>query len=241
MTICDYGSYISTAGCNIGGFNGGVNSAGAAFQLLNEQFEAPGATGWSSITTAGYAAWDDEANINIGTTSILNDYSALIESININRVNAYKDFTAAGSCYMRFQFYQQLPGTLNDQVLCSFLDAGGNVLCSINLANTTGRFRLIAPGVTSTTVSTAQNSSTNYYGWLEYEKGTGSNAKIRVGWSTSPNRPNWPSNGISGALAVRFNGTSTTSATRVRFGRVDAAVNYNYVIDDVQIQPIPFA
>jgi len=213
---------------------------GAAFQRLNEQFEAPGATGWSSITTAGYAAWDDEANINTGTVPILGNYSALISSANVNRVNAYKDFAATGSCYMRFQFYQQVPGTLNDQILCSFLDAGGNVLCSIGLANTTGRFRLIAPGATSTTVGLTQSEYTNYYGWLEYEKGTGSNAVVRVGWSTSPNRPNWPGSGISGALAVRINSTSTSDATRIRFGRTDAAVNYNYVVDDIQIQPVPF-
>jgi hypothetical protein len=29
MTIGDYGSYISSAGCNIGGFGGSVNGAGA--------------------------------------------------------------------------------------------------------------------------------------------------------------------------------------------------------------------
>jgi len=211
------------------------------FQLLNEQFEAPGSTGWTSITTAGYAAWNDQANINTGTAPILGNYSALIESVNINRVNAYKDFAATENCYMRFQFYQQNPGILNDQVLCSFLDVSGNVLCSINLANTSGKFRLVSPGATSTTVSTGLSDFTNYYGWLEYEKGTGSNAVVRVGWSTSPNRPAWPTNGISGALVTRINGTSTTSATRVRFGRVDAAVNYNYVVDDIQIQSVPFA
>ena len=216
---------------------------GAAFQRLNEQFEAPGATGWTSITTSGYTAWNDQVNVNTGTTEILGNYSALIESSNINRVNAYKNlagFAGVGTCYMRFRFYIQNQGTLNDQILCSFLDASGNVLCSIGLANTNRRFRLNMPGATSLTVSATASEFTVYYGWLEYEKGTGANAVCRVGWSTSPNRPVWPSVGASGALAVRLNGTVTSNATRVSFGRTDAAVNYNYVIDDIQIQAIPF-
>jgi hypothetical protein len=237
-------AFVSAFGLVKGAFTsvfGPVATTADNSQRLNEQFEAPGSTGWTSITTAGYAAWNDQANLDIGITPILGDYSALIESGNINRVNAYKDFAATENCYMRFQFYQQLPGTLNDQVLCSFLDVSGNVLCSINFVNINGKFRLVSPGVTSATVSTGLSDLTNYYGWLEYQKGTGSDAVVRVGWSTSPNRPAWPTNGISGALATRINGTSTTSATRVRFGRVDAPVNYNYVVDDIQIQSVPFA
>ena len=212
---------------------------GVASQRINEQFEAPGGTGWTSITTAGYAAWNDQYQ-----DAILGNYSALIQGDNVNRINAYKDFTATSTCYMRFQFRVGAPNYAyaNNQILCSFLDASGNVLCSIALANTTGRFRVSMPGVTTTSVAITASEETIYYGWLEYEKGTGVNAIARVGWSTSPNRPAWPTVGPSGSLVVSssLGGTPVNNVTRVRFGRVDAAVTYTYTIDDIQIRATPF-
>jgi len=208
---------------------------GIASQRLTEQFEAPGATDWTSDSLI---PWNDQSIDN----PILGSYSALIQGDNASSINVRKDFTASSSCYMRFQFRVNTPGFAyaNDQILCSFLDSAGNTLCSIALANSTGRFRLVMPGALSTNVNLTASVGVNYYGWLEYERGTGTNAICRVGWSTSPNRPtNWPSNSASGSLVAKANGTVINNASRVRFGYTNS-VTYNYTIDDIQIRPTPF-
>ena len=75
---------------------------GIASQRLTEQFEAPGATGW---TSESLIPWNDQSIDN----PILGSYSALIQGNNASPINVQKDFTASSSCYMRFQFRVNTP------------------------------------------------------------------------------------------------------------------------------------
>jgi hypothetical protein len=205
-----------------------------ASQLLNEQFEGPGASGWTSTTTSGYSAWVDTYQ-----PAIVGSYSAQISSASASRVNAYKNFTAAGSCYMRFQFKWLTAPTANS-TLVAFRDASGNILATLGLT-ASSTFRISIAAGASSSAAQAPLVNTNYYGWLEYQKGSG-NAIGRAGWSTEPSRPSWPTSaGASGPLVIQNTGTSTADAARVLFGRIDAVVNYNFIIDDIQIQSTPFA
>jgi hypothetical protein len=209
-------------------------AAGGA-QLLNEQFEAPGATGWVSQTTAPYASWNDQY-----TPAIVGGYSGQVASAGTARVNAYKNFTGSGSCYMRFQF-RSITATVGNATLCTLRDASGNILATIGLVSGSSNFRVSIGAGASSNAGTAPAANTNLYGWLEYIKGTGSNAIARAGWTTTPARPSWPTSGASGSLVAQINGTATADAARVMFGTNASLINYNIVLDDIQIQATPFA
>jgi hypothetical protein len=210
-------------------------AAPAAVTLLNEQFEAPGATGWISQTDASYAAWND-----VYTPAIVGSYSGRLASTNILRVNAYKSFVATGSCYMRFRFNWTGQATVGSSVLCSFRDSSGNILASLGLLNGSNTFRVSIGLGGSTNAALAPPTNTNLYGWLEFVKGAGT-AIARAGWTFDPNRPAWPASGPLVSLVVQNAGTANADAARIMFGRVETTINYRVNIDDIQIQNTPFA
>jgi len=203
-------------------------------QLLNEQFEAPGATGWITSSVAPQAPWNDQY-----TPAILGDFSCEIANTGF-RVNAYKNFTPTGSCFMRFRWLRRSPN-LGTSILCTFRDTNGNILASLGTTSA-GIFRVSLGANAFTNASTAPGVNTLYYGWFEYEKSiTGNNAIARAGWSTAGTRRSWPLSGAAGALVVQQSAGVTADAARVMFGSVDAVPTYNFIIDDIQIQSTRFA
>lgn len=203
-------------------------------QLINEQFESPGATGWTSNTTSPNLAWSDQYVTS--PAPLVGSYSARIQATATtpNQVNAQKTFTASGTVYCRFRINHQR-ATSGNGTLASMRDSAGNVLASFGLINATNASRAVPTG--GTTISgSAPTLSTTYYGWFEYEKGTGVNAVCRVGYSVTSTRPTtW-----TGLLAASTNGTATANADRIMFGTTSAATNYDVIIDDIQIQSTPF-
>jgi hypothetical protein len=209
-----------------------INPFPAIPQLLNEQFEGPGATGWTSVTTTPFIAWNDQ----YATAPISGNYSARITA----NMNAYKDIPATSKCYVRFRFYWSAPVSSATGVLLSLRGANSNAVSSLSLQGTSNRFMAAISGI-PIAVSTAAAADTLLYGWLEFDKTSVSTTTLRVGWSTTASRPIWPANGVSGPLIVRNQGIASNDATRVQFGAIGAFTNYNVTIDDVQIQTIPFA
>ena len=207
-------------------------------QLLNEQFEAPGATGWVTSSVAPQAPWNDQ--YATAPAPIAGSYSCQIASAATARINAYKNFTATGSCYLRFRFYY-ITASGGNGTLCTLRDASGTIVASLGLASTSNIFRVSIGAGGATNSVTAPAANTLLYGWLEYVKGTGSNAIARAGWTTTGARPSWPTSGASGSLVAQINGTATADAARVMFGTNASLINYNIVIDDIQIQATPFA
>lgn len=211
-------------------------AAPAPSQLINEQFEAPGATGW---TTSG-TNWSDQ--YATAPAPIVGAKSCQIFSTNIARVNAFKDFAATANCYVRFRFYfVSNPGA--NQAFLTLRSSTSAVMATIQLAAGSGNFRAITGTGSATPAPTPPTALTFYYGWLEFEKGAP--ATVRAGWSITGARPAWPPSGtVSPAgtsLAVQTTGTANSDVTRILFGSLTVNTNFNIVIDDVQAQTTPFA
>lgn len=206
-------------------------------QLLNEQFEAPGATGWTSTTTTPNVAWTSQYNTS--PAPLVGSYSGRIDGTT-QQVNAQKTFTASGNVYCRFRVNHSR-GTGGNGTLATLRNSAGTVLATFGIVNTSSTSRAIPAGGSTVNAATAPTLGTTYYCWFEYEKGTGANAIVRVGLSTSPTRPTWPASGASGFLAVSVNGTSTSNADRIMFGTNTSVTNYSVILDDIQIQSTPFA
>lgn len=79
----------------------------------------------------------------------------------------------------------------------------------------------------STSFSVAFTPNTTYTMWLEYKKGTGSNAEARVWLSTSGTFP-----GYGSTHAVRTTGNATAQANRVY---ISPATSVEHLVDDLQI------
>jgi hypothetical protein len=205
-------------------------ASAASTELLNEQFEAPGATGWTTTVP-----WDDQFT----SPALLDNYSANINGTTTN-IHAYKNFTASNNVYCRFLIYHSRV-TSGNGTLATIRDASGNVLATFGLVNGSSAARSIPAGGSTINAATAPTLNGTIYGWFEYEKGTGSNAVCRVGYEQSSSaRPSWPTSGASGRLAVSINGTSTATPARIMFGTSASATNYNVIFDDIQIRSTPF-
>ena len=217
--------------------------------MINEQFEGPGAAGWTSTTGGALIAWSD--TYTEAPAPLTGSYSAKVESTGQYRVNALKTFSPTGNVYCRFLINHQKT-TVGQGVLATIRDSAGNILSTFGLLSsvTIGNAARMqvggAAGVTAASLGpTTGSSAINYYGWFEYEKGTPglNNAIARGGYTLtgSSARPTWPLSGASGLLAVSTGGTVTGNASRIMFGRTEAVINYNVIIDDIQVQSTPFA
>jgi len=227
-------------------------AAPAPSQLINEQFEAPGATGWTSNTTSPNLAWNDQYTVLSTPTPpffpvapLLGSYSGRIQATATtpNRVNAQKTFTSSANVYCRFLLNHQRVSAGNS-TFATIRDSSGNILVTAGLANASSLARASIAGGSTVNAITPPTLGTTYYAWFEYEKGTGTvNAICRFGYSTTSTRPTWPTTGTgSGFLAVTTNGgISTANADRIMFGTTAAATNYDVIIDDIQVQSTPFA
>jgi len=202
--------------------------------LLSEDFEPTGATGWT--TNSGYSPWDDQY-MTPPLAPIQGTRSGAF--LSIGSYHAYKNFTATGSCYVRFRFYWNAPGSAGTGVLCTLRDASGNILMTIGLVTGTNAFRVSLGSGGASNTSTPPTVGTHLYGWMEFVKGTG-NAIGRVGWTTTPARPSWPSSGNTGPLIVINNGTANADASRILFGRAEAPINWRFVFDEIEVRSTPF-
>lgn len=218
-------------------------AAPAPSQLINEQFEAPGATGWTSNTTSPALAWNDQ--YTTPPAPLLGSYSGRIQATATtpNRVNAQKVFTSSTNVYCRFRINHQR-ATSGSSTFATIRDSAGSILATAGLLNAASTARAIITLGSTVNATVAPTIGTTYYGWFEYEKGTGLvNAVCRFGYSTSPTRPAWPTTSVgSGLLAVSANGGITSAnADRIMFGTTASATNYDVIIDDIQVQTTPFA
>ena len=206
-------------------------SAGSVV-LLSENFEGPGATGWTSTIP-----WNDQ--FSTAPAPLDGDYSGNINGTT-TAIHAYKNFTPSPNVYCRFDF--NISRNTAGGALATIRDASGNVLATFGTTITASIARASPAGGSTINATTAPTFNSTIYGWFEYEKGTGSNSICRVGFrEDSQNRPSWPSSGASGRLAVSINGTSTATPARIMFGTNTAATNYNMIFDNIEVRNTPFA
>ena len=209
-------------------------------QLVNEQFEGPGAVGWFSNTTSPALAWNDTYNTS-PPGALTGSYSAQIESALTARPNGQKTFSANGNIYCRFLInHQRRSG--GQGVLSTLRDTNGEIVASFGLGNGTNGARMQVLGASGPTLGGTPATGVTYYGWFEYEKAASTSGIARGGYTEtgSAARPTWPLSGVSGLLAVSTGGNRLTNVTGVMFGRIEANINYNVIIDDIQIQSTPF-
>lgn len=199
-------------------------------ELLNEQFEPAGATGWTSSVSGLAVAW-----FPTYTPALVGSNSCQIASTT-GSVNAYKNFTASGSVFCRFQVkHKRVSG--GNSILASFQNSSGTSLAVFQLASGSSRTRINVTGGSTVVGTITPTIDVQYWAWFEYEKGTGANAVCRAGLSTTSTRPtNW-----TGLNAASTNGTTTLDASRIQFGSASGVTNYDVIIDDIQIQATPFA
>jgi hypothetical protein len=203
-------------------------------KLLEEQFEAPGASGWTSVVNASAIAW--VSNYTTAPAPLLGSYSCRIQNTT-GSTNAYKNFAASGTVYCRFRInHQRVSG--GNSTLITFNTATGTQLAVFQLASGNSRTRVNVSGGSTVVGTVTPTQNLTYYGWFEYGKATsGANAFCRAGLSTTAERPtNW-----TGINAASNNGTTTANAERIQFGSPSGATNYDVIIDDIQIQDTPFA
>lgn len=210
-------------------------------KLINEQFEGPGSSGWTYTVSLSSRAWSDQYVTS--PAPLVGSYSARIQATltTPNQVNAQKTFSSSGNVYCRFLINHQ-GYTSGNTTLATIRDSAGNILATFGLFNNVSSApRATATGGSIVNALTSPTIGTTYYCWFEYEKGTGTDAVCRAGYSTTSSRPTWPTTGIgSGFLAVSINGTVTANADRIMFGSNTSATNYDVIIDDIQVQSTPF-
>jgi len=204
-------------------------AAAGSTTLLSEDFEGPGATGWTSSP-----AWNDtyttDPNFYTG------DYGAEIDC-GTSAQNAFKNFTSSPKVYCRFYVSAQTFTTATG-TLATIRTSTGTVLATFGLVTNSNAARANSGGG-SVTSGTGPDINDLWYGWFEYEKGTGSNAICRVGYTQTQFRPSWPGSGASGRLAVSVSGTSTADAGRIMFGHT-AVTGYNVIVDNIEVRNTPF-
>jgi hypothetical protein len=209
-------------------------------QLMNEQFEGPGSSGWTYTSSSTAAAWNDQYSI---PPVLAGTYSARIQATSAtlpNRINAQKIFGNSRNVYCRFLIKHQVYANANT-TLAAIRNLGGTNLGTFAMLSGNHAARATAFGGTTQTAVDNPVIGTLYYGWFEYERGTGSNSVCRTGYSLTPVRPTWPNNGGNGLLAVSNNGNNTSTPDRIMFGSTAVVTGYDVIIDDIQIQSTPFA
>jgi hypothetical protein len=199
--------------------------------LLSENFEGPGATGWTTTVP-----WNDTYDVN--PDFYFDNYGGEINGTT-TAIHAFKAFTPSPNVYCRFSITPTRYITGGAGTLATFKDASGNTIATFGLANTTNYARSNAGGSTIN-ATIAPDLNDKLYGWFEYEKGTGSNAKCRVGFEFGGMRPAWPTSGALNTLAVSINGTATANAARIMFGTNTAATNYAVVLDNIEVRNTPW-
>jgi hypothetical protein len=199
-------------------------------QLLNEQFEDP-LTGWVSTVGGAARAW-----LPTYTPALVGNQSCQIENTGSNYTNAYKNFTPSGKVYCRFQIRHKRVCAIHSN-LVSFQTQAAVTVATFQLSTNSSRWRINAAGGTTASASQTPLQETNYWAFLEYEKGTGGATAIcRAGFSETQFRPtSW-----TGLNAICSDGTTTNDAGRIVFGSPSSFTSYDVIVDNIQIQTTPF-
>lgn len=186
--------------------------------LINEDFEGTGAaSGW---TANGTGVNHDYTTIALAGSQSFNVYY----STTARQANS-ATFTATGDVYVACKFRANaLPNTTNSSLI-AFNNSSGVEIAAVRTSNG-GYLRSVVPGAIGTNSSDGLLTTTGMtYIKARYEKGTGSNAKLTVWYSS--NGTSW-----TAGPAQITTGTSTNDATHIRFNAADTA---DYIFDDVRV------
>lgn len=167
-----------------------------------------------------------EGGINIDedyTTSPIVGSQSLRISTSTQAGYAFSSFTANDNAYAFFRFRAAaLPGATTN--MSTIRDSSGTVLATVAL-RTDGKLQVTPAGGSAQTTGSAIATATDLYIWFEYEKGTGSNAVARCGFSTDGTKP---------TMTAGSNGTATAQAGRIYTGATSNS-SVDWVYDHVLV------
>ncbi len=210
-------------------------AAPAPGYLVNQNFETP-TTGYDNGETWNSFAGGGTINPVYAVSPIVGAQSLRIVTTGANQAAAYTDFTASNNVYMAFRM--RLDSFTGTHTLLNLYTVGAGARIGRLDVVSTGEINLVFEGGAANNSSTTLPLSTNLYLWFEYEKGTGSNAVLRAGWSTTSTKPTLSAGGATTAALTA--GSQATQGARIYMGTVSsdtAARVYDAI--KVDTSPLP--
>lgn len=140
-----------------------------------------------------------------------------------NNTFTYFEFSANANFYVRMR-----ARIITDSGIMASIRAP-TIATRANLTFNSGKLRVQASG--GSNVNSVDNVpiGANIYIWFEYEKGTGSDAVARAGWSLDSTKPIWGSD----TTCVSNNGTGTDDVYRLYLGS-SLGSSGSFIFDEVR-------
>lgn len=185
--------------------------------LINEDCEGTGVpAGWTTVS--GSPNWDYTTVPLAGAQSL---YIASAAAVNRSRV----DFTDQTEVWIYFLFRLTNGSAPGVTSTIGGLGANGGAL-NQTLSLTTGTRLSFA----SFSPATALIADTTYHVWLHYKQGSGANAAVDIGFSTTGIRPT-----SGGTYASSVADSSTNLAGRFFLGPTVTTAGYDQIWDNIRI------
>lgn len=210
---------------------GGAPAAGGECSVLYcETFDGTGydqgvcgtAPCWTETLNNGIVDEDHTSNCDSGSC-------LLVDEDGVGSPNStFTLTTPLDNIYIYFKHYGTKLSSGQHQI-ASILDASDGAECSLHVQADEDWHLTEGPGIEQTTPGYPETGGTAYHIWMEYEKGTGSNATCRVYASTD---------GTKTLLMTDSNGTSTDQAAKFQVRTMDISSTTN-VIDTLEIDSSP--
>lgn len=174
----------------------GFAVAGSSY-LLDVDFESGGGGFTGNVT----------GDFDLAATSPTMQGTKCASSFSFTDSYAFATFTAGGSRYAYFQYrLNAMPGGLGK--IAALRDSGGTELLTLSVQSN----GVLVMNSYDTTCAGPLVINTIYHVWIEYVKGTGSNASYKITLSTDGTKP------TSGAFYMTFtSGTGTADAAQFLF------------------------
>ena len=204
------------------------SAGGGVTYLVQQGFEGSGYDNGEIWTESASGTRDEDY-----TTSPIEGSHSLRISGSAQSPSTYVSFTTLDTVYCYFRFrYNAIDSS--SRTIATIRDSSGNILATLAHVATTGALRITAQGGTgnSSTDSITAGAGNEIHVWIEYVKGTGSDAIARAGWSTDGTKPTFTAGAAK--ACVSNNGTVTAQAGRLMLGHTSNGV-YDYVFDKVRV------
>ncbi|MEO7723200.1 MAG: choice-of-anchor Q domain-containing protein [Chthoniobacterales bacterium] len=192
--------------------------------LINQGFAGPGYDNGETWTPSGKGTIDPDS-----TSSPIVGGQSLEINLSAKTGKTFASFAAQdnvyGFCRIRWHSHTNSPAII------SFRNSAGFVRGTVSILNATNAMRGAASSGTNADSSTGMPVNTNIYVWFEYQKGTGSNAIFRCGWSTTGTKPDLSATGAQ--TCNSSNGMGKDQISRIYLGTgspVTSDVFYDHIL-----------
>lgn len=188
--------------------------------VIKQGFEGPGYdNGETWVQGGGSGIVNPDYSIN----PIAGSESLEITGGGNNNTFTYFEFSANANFYVRMR-----ARIVTDSGIMASIRAPTSATRA-NLTFSSGKLRVQASG--GSNVNSVDNVpiGSNIYIWFEYEKGTGSNAIARAGWSLNSTKPIWGSN----TTCISNNGTGTDDVYRFYLGSTLGSSG-SFIFDEIR-------